>query len=207
MANVSLKFGLKPINGFGGTTADGVSQYFIASDASAIFQGSPVIVELTGGTIAIGTATGDTKQLLGVFAGCEYVDATTGKLKFSNTWPGSGSADTNHDIKGFVYDNPMQRFIVASDGTNTNKATARVDIFKTVELENGAAGNTTTGISTAQIDISTAEDSDPSNPLMILGIHDDPTNADHSAAGVNYIVKINNHIFFSSVGDSDAAIS
>ena len=42
---------------------------------------------------------------------------------------------------------------------------------------------------------------------MILGIHDDPTNADHSAAGVNYIVKINNHIFFSSTGDSDAAIS
>ena len=71
----------------------------------------------------------------------------------------------------------------------------------------GSSGSTTTGISTAQIDISTAEDSDPSNPLMILGIHDDPTNADHSAAGVNYIVKINNHIFFSSTGDSDAAIS
>ena len=45
MANVSLKFGLKPINGFGGTTADGVNQYFIASDASAIYQGSPVFVE------------------------------------------------------------------------------------------------------------------------------------------------------------------
>ena len=207
MANVSLKFGLKPINGFGGTTADGVSQYFIASDASAIFQGSPVIVELTGGTIAIGTATGDTKQLLGVFAGCEYVDATTGKLKFSNTWPGSGSADTNHDIKGFVYDNPMQRYIIASDGTNTNRATAKADIFKTAQLATATAGNTTTGLSSAKIDISTAEDSDPSNPLMILGIHDDPTNADHSAAGVNYIVKINNHIFFSSVGDSDAAIS
>ena len=104
MANTSVKFGLKPINGFGGTTADGVNQYFIKSDASAIFQGSPVVVELTGGTIAIGDATGDTKQYLGVFAGCEYVDNTTKKLKFSNTWPGSGSADTNHDIKGFVYD-------------------------------------------------------------------------------------------------------
>ena len=68
MANTSVKFGLKPINGFGGTTADGVNQYFIKSDASAIFQGSPVVVELTGGTIAIGDATGDTKQYLGVFA-------------------------------------------------------------------------------------------------------------------------------------------
>ena len=35
-----------------------------------LFQGlSPVIVELTGGTITMSTATGDTKQLLGVFAG------------------------------------------------------------------------------------------------------------------------------------------
>ena len=108
MANASLKFGLKPINGFGGSSADGVNQYFIKSDASAIYQGSPVVVELTGGTIAIGSASGDTKQYLGVFAGCEYVDNTSKKLKFSNYWPGSGSADTNHDIKGFVYDNPMQ---------------------------------------------------------------------------------------------------
>ena len=207
MANASLKFGLKPINGFGGSTADGVNQYFIKSDASAIYQGSPVVVELTGGTIAIGSASGDTKQYLGVFAGCEYVDNTSKKLKFSNYWPGSGSADTNHDIKGFVYDNPMQRFIIASHGTNTSRATAKADIFKVCDLANGAAGSTTTGISTAQIDISEAADSDPSNALMILGIHEDPTNADHTAAGVSYIVKINNHIFFSSTGDSDAAIS
>ena len=64
-----------------------------------------------------------------------------------------------------------------------------------------------TGISTAQIDISTAEDSDPSNPLLILGIQEDVENSDHSAAGIQYIVKLNNHVFFSSVGDSDAAIS
>ena len=101
----------------------------------------------------------------------------------------------------------MQRYVICSDGTNTNRATAKADIFKTAELENGASGNTTTGISTAQIDISTAEDSDPSNPLMIVGIQEDVENEDHSAAGVSYIVKINNHIFFSSVGDSDAAIS
>ena len=155
--------------------------YFIASDASAIFQGSPVQAELSGGTIQVlGNATGDTKQILGVFVGCEYVDNTTKKLKFSNTWPGSGSADTNHDIKGFVYDNPMQRYIICSDGTNTDRATAKADVFKTAEIENATSGNTTTGISTAQIDISTAEDSDPSNPLLILGIQEDVENSDHS---------------------------
>ena len=206
MANVNVSFGLKPINGFGSVPAtQGTNQYFIASDASAIFQGSPVKAELTGGTIQVASATGDGDQLVGVFAGCEYVDATTGKLKFSNTWPGSGSANTNFDIKGFVYDNPMQRFIIASDGTNTDRATAKASIFKTAELENGASGNTTTGISTAQIDISTAEATDTSNPLMILGIYEDPTNADHSAAGVSYIVKLNNHALLSSDVDATAS--
>ena len=208
MANSNVSFGLKPINAMGGTNPGSTNMYFIASDASAIFQGSPVQAELSGGTIQVlGNATGDTKQILGVFAGCEYVDNTTKKLKFSNTWPGSGSADTNHDIKGFVYDNPMQRYIICSDGTNTDRATAKADVFKTAEIENATSGNTTTGISTAQIDISTAEDSDPSNPLLILGIQEDVENEDHSAAGIQYIVKINNHVFFSSVGDPDAAIS
>ena len=130
MANTNVAFGLKPINTFGSTPAtSGTNAYFIASNASAIFQGSLVKAELTGGTIQITSATGDTVQHVGVFAGCEYVDATTGKKKFSNTWPGSGSANTNFDILGFVYDNPMQRFIVASDGTNTDRATAKADIF------------------------------------------------------------------------------
>ena len=208
MANSNVSFGLKPINAMGGTNPGSTNMYFIASNASAIFQGSPVQAELSGGTVQVlGNATGDTKQILGVFAGCEYVDNTTKKLKFSNTWPGSGSADTNHDIKAFIYDNPMQRFIICSDGTNTNQATARDDIFKTAEIENATSGSTTTGISTAQIDISTAEYSDPSNPLLILGIQEDVENSDHSAAGIQYIVKINNHVFFSSVGDPDAAIS
>jgi len=57
------------------------------------------------------------------------------------------------------------------------------------------------------IDISTAENTDPSNPLMIVGLHEDVTNADHSAAGISYIVKINNHVYASSSGDADAAIA
>ncbi|MAJ58460.1 MAG: hypothetical protein CMI74_10435 [Candidatus Pelagibacter sp.] len=206
MANINVAFGFKPVGKHGSSPAtQGTSQYFIASDASAIFQGSPVKAELTGGTIQIGSATGNGDQLVGIFAGCEYVDATTGKLKFSNTWPGSGSANTNFDIKGFVYDDPSQRFIIASDGTNTDRATAKADIFKTADIASGTSGNTTTGISSAVLDISTSEDTDTSNCVMILGIHEDVTNADHSAAGVSYIVKINNHALNSSDADATAS--
>jgi hypothetical protein len=101
----------------------------------------------------------------------------------------------------------MTKFIIASDGTNTNRATAKADIFKTAQLATATAGNSTTGLSNAMIDISTAEASDPSNPLMIIGLHEDVTNADHSAAGISYVVKLNNHVYASSSGDADAAIS
>ena len=206
MANANVAFGFKPVGMHGSSPAtQGTSQYFIASDASAIFQGSPVKAELTGGTIQIASASGNGDQLVGVFAGCEYVDASTGKLRFNNTWPGSGSANTDFDIKGFVYDDPSQRFIIAADGGNTSRATAKVDIFKTADLADGASGNTTTGISTAKLDISTAEDTDTSNVVMILGIHEEVTNADHSAAGVSYIVKINNHALLSSDADATAS--
>ena len=206
MANANVAFGFKPVGKHGSSpSTQGTSQYFIASDASAIFQGSPVKAELTGGTIQVASASGNGDQFVGIFAGCEYVDASTGKLRFNNTWPGSGSANTDFDIKGFVYDDPSQRFIIASDGTNTDRATAKVDIFKTADIASGASGNTTTGISSAVLDISTAEDTDTSNCVMILGIHEDVTNADHSAAGVSYIVKINNHALNSSDADATAS--
>ena len=206
MANINVAFGFKPVGKHGSSPAtQGTSQYFIASNASAIFQGSPVKAELTGGTIQIASASGNGDQFVGVFAGCEYVDATTGKLKFSNTWPGSGSANTNFDIKGFVYDDPSQRFIICSDGTNTDRATAKADIFKTADIADGASGNTTTGISSAQLDISTADNTDTSDCLRILGIHEDVTNADHTAAGVSYIVQIIDHALLGN--DVDATIS
>ena len=104
-----------------------------------------------------------------------------------------------------MYDDPAQRFIIASNGTNTDRATAKADIFKTADIASGTSGNTTTGISSAVLNISTAEDTDTSNVVMILGIHEDVTNDDHSAAGVSYIVKINNHALLSSDADATAS--
>ena len=202
MANTNVGFGLKPINTAGSTPAtSGTNTYFIDSSASAIYQGSPVIAT-NGGEIAVsGSASGDTLKFVGVFAGCEYVSSATGKKVFSNFWPGSG-ADTNFDIIGFVYDNPMQRFIICSDASLTNKATAIATIFEGAEFSaesgKGAAdGSTTTGISAAQLD--------RSPPLKIVGILDDPENADFTAAGIPLIVMINNHALLT--GSAEATVS
>ncbi len=210
MANVNVGFGLKPIDMLGGAPAtQGTNSYHIASDASAIFQGS-LVFATNGGTIAVsGTASADTLKGVGVFAGCEYVSSSTGKKVFSNFWPGSG-ADTNFDIIGFVHDNPFQRFIICSDASLTNKAGAIETIFENAEFSaesgKGAAdGSTTTGISAAQLDVSTVDASDLSHPLKIVGILDDPENEDFTAAGIPLIVVINNHALLA--GSAEATVS
>jgi len=204
MANTNVAFGLKPINTAGSTPAtQGTNTYFIDSSASAIFQGSMVKAD-NGGEIVICSASGDTEAPVGVFAGCEYVSSTTGKKVFSNYWPGSG-ADTNFDIIGFVYDNPLQRFVIATDATITNKATAVAAIFENSQFNNGASGSTTTGISSAQLDVATLDSSNASLPLKIVGILDDVENQDFAAAGIPMIVMLNNHALLQS--NSEAAIS
>ena len=204
MANTNIAFGLKPINTAGSTPAtQGTNAYFIDSAASAIFQGSMVKAD-NGGEIVICSATGDTEAPVGVFAGCEYVSSVTGKKVFSNYWPGSG-ADTDFDIIGYVYDSPVQRFVIATDATITDKATAVAAIFENSQFNNGASGSTTSGISSAQLDVATLDSSDTSLPLKIVGILDDPENKDFAAAGIPMIVMLNNHALLQA--DSEAAIA
>jgi len=204
MANTNVAFGLKPINTAGSAPAtQGTNAYFIDSAASAIYQGSMVKAD-NGGEIVICSASGDTEAPVGVFAGCEYVSSTTGKKVFSNYWPGSG-ADTNFDIIGYVYDNPLQRFVICTDASITNKATAVAAIFENSQFNNGASGSTTTGISSAQLDVGTLDAANASLPLKIVGILDDAENNDFTAAGIPMIVMLNNHALLQS--NSEAAIA
>lgn len=205
MANASGAFGLRPINLAGGApNSNGTNAYFIASGASAIYQGSPVIVT-NDGTIAItGSASGDTYKHIGAFAGCEYVSSVTGKKVWSKYWPGSG-ADTNFDIVGYVYDNPMQRFVLATDATFTNRATAKAAIFESTQFNTGTSGSTTTGNSSASMDVATLDASDASLPLKILGIYEDPETQDFAAAGIQMIVMFNNHALLQANSEGTVA--
>jgi hypothetical protein len=205
MANSTGAFGLRPINLAGGApNSQGTNAYFIASGASAIYNGSPVIAA-NGGDIAItGSASGDTYKHIGAFAGCEYVSSVTGKKTWSNYWPGSG-ANTNFDIVGYVYDNPTQRFVIATDATFTNRATARAAIFENTQFDSGTSGSTTTGQSSASMDVGTLDASNASLPLKILGIYDDPTSQDFAAAGIQMIVMFNNHALLQA--DSEGTVA
>jgi|TARA_A100001015_G_scaffold224681_1_gene253399 hypothetical protein len=196
MANQDTSFGLRPIglNGAGANTT-GVTQYEIATNnTNAIFQYSPVIPLSTGFIDIVGNANGGTVPALGVFMGVEYVDSSSKKTVFKNYWPGSNnvSVDTNFPVKALVADNPSQLFMVAADETVTDRATAIADIFANCQLATATSGSTSTGRSTAQLDISTAATT-ATFLMRIQGLTTDVANLEYASAGVNFIVRFNIH--------------
>jgi len=174
------------------TGVSGYTQYEIANgNSNAIYFGTPVIPLSTGYIDVVGAAAGGTVGLLGAFMGCRYVASTTGKPTWSNYWPGSG-ADSNHPVKAFIADDPMQVFSIATDATWTSKATARAAVFANANFSSGTSGSTTTGNSSGALAISTINTTNTLN-LRILGWQEDALNEDFSAAGIPALVRLNNH--------------
>ena len=110
---------------------------------------------------------------------------------WKNYWPGSG-ADSNHPIKAFIIDDPMQLFVIATDATWTSKATARADTFLNANFSTAATGTDATGISLGRLAISTLATT-AALQMRVMGWVDDSSNADFTAAGIGVIVRLNNH--------------
>ena len=197
MANQDTAYGLRPVGLVGsGANSTGVTQYEIASDnANAIFQYSLCVPSSAGVIVRAGATSGGTTPALGVLMGVEYVDLTQGKPVWLNYWPGSGavSVDTNHPVKAFVADNPMQIFKVASDASLTDRATAQEAVFANASLGTSAlTGSTNTGNSDSALNVASIAVT-ATLPLRIVGISENEANSDFASAGIPMLVRINAH--------------
>jgi len=197
MANQETAYGLRPVGLVGSATnSTGVTQYEIASNNTHAIYQYGLVVPLAAGVIDYAGATsGGTTQALGVLMGVEYMDPTQKKPVFISYWPGSGavSVDTNHPVKAFVADNPMQVFKVASDASLTDRATAQAAVFANASLGTSArTGSTATGSSDSALGVSTINTT-ATLPLRIVGISDDEANSDFTSAGIPMLVRINAH--------------
>jgi hypothetical protein len=206
MANLNGSWGLKPIAKMGqnsnSTGVSGYTMYEIANgNTNVLYQGQPVIPLSTGYIDLTGNAAGGTVGLLGAFMGCEYVASPLLKPTWSMYWPGSG-ADSNHPVKAWVADDPMQIFTVATDATWTSKATARAGVFANAAFATATSGSTTTGMSSGTLGVSTINTTNTLN-MRILGWVEDASNQDFSAAGIGVLVRLNNH--FNSANGAAAA--
>ena len=190
MANVAEKFGLRPYRKLDGTPLVGAqNRYTIASNhTTAIFQGD-LVIPLTAGNIDRHTAN-NSAAVIGVFNGCFYTDPTTSKPTFRNSYPGSIVAS---DITAFVVDDPDAVFLMDADAAFT-----RADLYQNYSVTTGS-GNTTTGISEVQLDVSVSG-TNASFVIQAIDISQDPDNSDTTTANANVLVRINKHFYRNGTG-------
>tara|TARA_R110000796_G_scaffold166362_1_gene283295 strand:- start:112 stop:687 length:576 start_codon:yes stop_codon:yes gene_type:complete len=183
MANQDAPFGLRPVKS--SLSSQRQNRYRIASGYdTSIFQGDLVTVA-TNGTITR-VAPGATALCLGVFNGCEYVDAN-GDVKFSNHWPAEA---TGTNIFANIIDDPSATFEVQG-----NAAFPVTDLFGNFDIvDNSPVGRTASGVSSMELAVSTGATT-AGLALKAIDISQDPENSDTATANTNVIVKINNHLF------------
>ena len=181
MANRNTQgFGLVPAGTLGQTPAtSGTGKYKIdAGYATTIFHGGAV--SSTAGYIVEGQGTAD-NPMIGVLNGIFYNAATTLKPTFSNHYV-QVTPDNSEDIDAFVFDNPQQQYVVATDA-----AVAQAGYLETYDM-NTSAGSTTTGKSSATLDI--GDTSADAASFRLLRSAEDPEN-DENAAFRSVVVCLN----------------
>ena len=179
MANKDAAFGLRPIGKVGQNRDNqGLSEYGISASASAIYFNDPVEI-LSTGTIGVAAAT---DALLGSLGGVFFTDASTSKPTFANHLDASNTAT---DIKGFVSDDPYERFEIQADG-----ATAAADVGLNADIVY-AAGASPDYVS--KVELQTSDQKTGTAQLRIIGISKDIENNEAGSANVNLVTIINEH--------------
>ena len=185
MANKDAAFGLKPIGKVGqNRDAGGLSEYSIAASSDAIYQNDPVILAATG-EVEVAAAE---DVLLGSLTGVFFTDASTSKPTYANHLNASNTAT---DIKGFVSDDPYQRFEIQSAGT-----VAQTNIGNCADIVY-AAGSSHDYVSGVEISGTMAAGT---AQLKIIGVSNDPENNELGSANANVIVTINEHFIKQTAG-------
>ena len=186
MANNDAAFGMRPTRMIGGAPyTGGQSRYRIAANYDTnIFQGD-MVAQVTGGGVEV-HADGGTVPIVGVFNGCQYTDPTTREQVYSNYYPASTNAS---DIIAFVIDDPNVVYEVQADA-----AFPVADLFGNFDIVYTSSGSTVTGISGAELEVSTGATT-ATLPIKAIDISTDPENSDVSSANTNVLVVIQNSIF------------
>lgn len=179
MGSTNAPFGMKPAyHGGGGQLRTAVGT--IASGYAAnIFTGSPVTVAADGTLQAV--AAGVDNHIIGVFQGCQYVDAN-GKSQVSKYWP-SGTVAT--EIVAWYTDDPNIVYEIQADAT-----LALADIGTQAPLSN-VGGSTVTGNASCTLAAASIS-ATVEGQLAIIGFARYPDNAPGDTYPV-LLVKIAQH--------------
>jgi hypothetical protein len=194
MANDDTPFGFKPIRKVGSApeSGGGGRYYRGTGDANNLFIGDPVALSGTGdafGVPAVVRATaGSGGLVIGVVTGIE-----------NNTSDNLGRTYLPSGVAGYltVADDPDQEFEVQEDSAgNALDITA---IGSNIDFIFGT-GNTTTGISAAEINSDTA---DTTNTLQCRIIRLVPRDDNEIGTNAKWVVRFNTHSNLTTAGLSE----
>ena len=181
MPSTASPYGLIPANHPSGVVRP-FAMTITSGYASNIFANSPVkiVPSSTGeGTIAV-AAAGD--SFIGTFQGVEFTDSD-GRRRVSNKWTASTAAT---DIVAYVTIDQSITYEIQS-----NAALTVADIGKQYDFT-APAGNTTTGLSSQSLDVSSVVTSGGTAQLRLIGIVPGPDN-NWGDTYVNALVQIVEH--------------
>jgi len=200
MANKDAAFGFRAIGGMGSSyETQGTSKYQINDNwTNAIFQGDLVaagdgVVTDRAGTTSVkgyifGSIAASTLNI-GGFNGCFYIDPTTAKPTWKNYYPG-GVNITTGTIDAFVFDNPQQLYVAQTAGTWT-----QTDACSLADNDTYAVGSTINGQSACELAATTKV---TTGQWRVIRISEDPDNSDTGSANSNWIVRLNESIYYNS---------
>lgn len=175
-------------------SANQTAYRILYSNTHQIYTGDVVVMLSTG---YIDTLSPGTTPPLGIFAGCQYISASQGRLVSSPQFPGADQI-TNGVVTAFVIDDPNVTFLVQSGwAAGSPAAVTQAMVGMNGQYANGTA-NTLTGQSGAYLDINATPATTSTFPFRILSLVADPpgSNGADTTSAYNYVkVGWNNQFY------------
>ena len=177
----SAGWGFRPSGTLGNLPAtQGLSQYWIDAgySTSDLFHGQAM--KSSGGYMITGESA-TTVTTVGVLQGIFYNAATTLKPTWASWYDATITPANSEDTQAFVNDYPFQKYTIAADALVASSiAAAHVLFMETFSVYANTGGNTTTGVSTATLDIGATNAT--THSWRLLRSAEDPENNDLTAA-------------------------
>ena len=155
------------------------NEYLIANGKAANFFSGDIVDLGSDGYL---DTFANNEKAIGVFYGAEYVDESTGDVKFVKKWTSGTTVKANTDVKAYVYDDPMITYTVQAG----NGSIAQANIGETANVLL-TAGNSTYGYSQQELDNDTLAAT--SLVLRVLRKVDEPDNDFGENAKVEVVIN------------------
>jgi hypothetical protein len=194
MSATSAPFGLRPaFHPSGLDRAQALANGIPSAFNTDIFKGQPVRYQTTaiGGTLGTITPATTSGAWSGAFAGVQWTD-TTGRARVSNYWPANTAYTTGSCVAYFYNDQNIVYEIQASGSI------AQTAIGNEYNFNNVTSGSTTTGLSAATLDHSSAVGNGSQGQMRIVDLAPYVDNAWGDAYTIVRVVNSQSQ-FFGSV--------